>query len=198
MMIWRCLCYLIWGGVFSAALSGCFQSDYTKLVESELAKGTRQDSLLFGIKFGDTRNDFFGKCFDLNKQRLVTQGPGNTTVQYVFKDSLVHDEPAELRLLFYPAFDKNESIDEMGLEFSYLGWSPWNKALQSDSLKLKTMELLMLWYKGNEFVMADVNDRKIPVKLDGNRRILVYEKDPQSVAVRIQDILHPRFKHSIN
>lgn len=197
-MTWRCLCYLILGVSFSAALSGCFQSDYTKLVESELAKGTRQDSLLFGIKFGDTRNDFFGKCFDLNKQKLVTQGPGNTTVQYVFKDSLVHDEPTELRLLFYPAFDQNESIDEMGLEFSYLGWSPWNKALQSDSLKLKTMELLMLWYKGNEFVMAKVNDRKIPVKLDGNRRILVYEKDPQSVAVRIQDILHPRFKHSIN
>lgn len=197
-MNWRCMRYAISMVVLSAVLSGCFESDYTKLVKSELAKGIRQDSLLFGIEFGDTRNDFFGKCFDLNKKRLVSQGPGNTTVQYIFKDSLVHDEPAEIRLLFYPTFDEKEAIDEMGLEFSYTGWAPWNAPLQSDSLKLKAMELLMLWYKGNEFVMANVDDKKIPVKLDGNRRILVYEKDPQSVAVRIQDILHPRFRHSVN
>lgn len=195
-MTWRCIQYPIRILVLSFAFAGCFQSDYTKLVKSELAKGTRQDSLLFGIKFGDTRNDFFGKCFDLNKQRLVSQGPANASVQYLFTDSLFHDQPTDIRLLFYPNYDEDQVIAEMDLEFSYLAWAPWNKAYQSDSLEVKTKKLLMHWYQGNEFVTANVNDTEIPVKLDANRRILVYIKDAQSVVVKIQDILHPRFKHS--
>lgn len=182
----------------AVALFGCFQSDYTKLVKSELSKKIRQDSLLLGIWFGDTRNDFYGKCFDLNKQRLVTQGPGNTSVQYIFTDSLVHNTPTELRLLFFPTFDENDVIAEMNCELSYTGWAPWNKQLQSDSLKGKAMEILMQWYKGNEFVTAEVNQEDLPVKLDGNRRVLVYVKDRKNVIVKIQDILHPHFKHSVS
>lgn len=197
-MIWRyincpisflCLIFLF---------AGCFQSDYTKLVKSELAKGVREDSLLLGINFGDTRNDFYGKCFDLNKKHLVTQGPGNASVQYLFNDSVVHDGLTPMRLLFYPNYDEKGVIAEMSMEFSYPAWAPWNRALQSDSLKLRTMELLMNWYKGNEFVTADVNNAAMPVKLDGNRRVLVSIKDAQSVSVKVQDILHPKFKHSIN
>ena len=190
--------YLISGGLLAFLFSACFQSDYTKLVKSELEKGVRNDSLLFGISFGDTRNDFYGKCFDLNKQRLVTQGPANNSVQYMFNDSVIHKEPTEIRLLFFPEYDERGTIAEMNMEFSYPGWAPWNTALQADSLKLKTMKLLMHWYKGNEFVTADVHDAPLPVKLDANRRVLVYIKDAQSVSVKIQDILHPRFKHSVN
>lgn len=149
-----------------------------------------------GIKLGDTRNDFYGRCFDLNKQQLVTQGPQNSSVQYMFRDSLVHEKSEEIRLLFYPAFDKNNKITNMDLEFSYTGWAPWNRSLQSDTLKIKTLELLMKWYGGNEFITANINEREVPVKLDGNRRMLVYIKDQQSVLVRVQDILHPTFKHT--
>ncbi|MEX1238606.1 MAG: hypothetical protein WEB30_02785 [Cyclobacteriaceae bacterium] len=99
-------------------------------------------------------------------------------------------------MLFYPSFDKDDVISQMTFEFSYTGWAPWNKAAHADSLKEKTMQLLMLWYKGNEFVTAEVNSTRIPVKVDGNRRLLVYLKDAQSVVVRAQDILHPDFKHS--
>lgn len=184
--------------LLSMLLGGCFQSDYTKLAKAELSKGERNDSLLFGIQFGDTRNDFYGKCFDLNKKHLVTQGPANTSVQYLFNDSSNHDRPTQIRLLFFPEYDEKAKIAEMNMEFSYPAWAPWNRALQSDSLKVKTMQLLMDWYKGNEFVTAEVNNAPMSVKLDGNRRVLVYIKDAQSVAVKIQDILHPKFKHSIN
>lgn len=195
-MTWSCIRFPISIFLLSAVLCGCFQSDYTKLVKSELAKGIRQDSLLFGIKFGDTQNDFFGKCFDLNKQRLVTQGPANSSVQFVFTDSLFHDQPTDIRLLFFPNYDKDQVIAEMNMEFSYLAWAPWNKSFQSDSLEIKTKKLLMHWYKGNEFVTAKVNNTEIPVKVDANRRILVYIQDAQSVGVKIQDLLHPKFKHS--
>jgi len=176
--------------------SGC-QSDYTKLVKSELAKGVRQDSLLLGINFGDTRDQFYGKCFDLNKQRLVREGPGNNSVQYLFTDSLVHKKPTEIQLLFMPSYDDKVVITEMSMEFRYQGWTSWNLELHSDSLKVKVMELLMLWYKGNDFVTAHIQDTEQFVKVDGNRRILIYILDPQRVIVKVQDILHPMFQHSI-
>lgn len=196
-IIWRFIKYPISLAILGSFLGSCTQSDYTKLVKSELAKGIRQDSLLLGINFGDTRNDFYVKCLYLNKQQLVREGPGNTSVQYLFSDSLVHKEPTKIKLLFMPKYDRDEKIVEMEMELSYEGWAPWNRELQSDSLQVKTMQLLREWYKGNEFVTAKIMDKDIPVKVDGNRRILVFIYDPQRVVVKIQDILNPMFQHSI-
>jgi len=178
-------------------VSGCFQSDYTKLVKSELAKGVRMDSVVFGINLGDTRDEFYGKCFDLNKQRLVTAGPNGATVQYLFTDSLVHDTLTAMRMLFIPAFDKDDVIMEMNLEFSYPAWAPWNEQYHSDKLKERVLKLLMHWYKGNEFLVVNINGNDTPIKLDGNRRMIVYIKDEQNVVIKIQDIMHPNYRHSI-
>lgn len=179
-------------------LSGCWQSDYTKLVKRELKKGVRQDSLVLGIYFGKTRDEFYGKCFDLNRDSLVTEGPNGATVQYLFTDSTVHDQPVPMRLLFIPQFDENDIINEMNFEFSYVAWAPWNDQFHSDKLILKVQQLLMEWYKGNAFVMAEINGQETPVKVDGNRRMIVYIKDAQNVVVKVQDILHPKYRHSIS
>lgn len=183
--------------VLSVLFEGCVQSDYTKLVKSELAKNIRQDSLLMGINFGDTREEFYGKCFDLNQQKLITQGPGGGTVQYMLRDSLFHDNATSIRLLFIPVFDQTDHIMEMNLEFSYSAWAPWNEIYHSDKLQPKVLELLSSWYGGNEFIEVTLDSLSYPVKLDGNRRLIVYKKDAQNVVVKAQDILHPVYKHSI-
>jgi hypothetical protein len=186
-------------GVLSLCLAvvGCKESDYTRMVKSELAKGVRQDSVLLGINMGDTRDEFFGKCFDLNKRQIVTAGTG-VSVQYVFDDSVVHQQPTQMKLLFYPEFDSTNVINTMNMEFSYPGWAPWNRQLQSDSLQVRLVDLLTRWYGGNKFVMAKVNDKELPVKVDGNRRILVDIEDTQRVLVRVHDIMHPRYRHSVS
>jgi hypothetical protein len=165
------------------------------LVKSELAKGIRKDSILLGFRFGNTRNEFNGRCFDLNSQHLLTEGAGHS-VQYLFTDSLVHQKPTQIRLLFMPAFDDKEIISNIDLNFSYLAWAPWNRQLYADSLENKVKLLLMRWYGGNEFVIANIGDNKIPVKVDGNRRIVVYRDDPQRVIVRVEDMLHPKYRRS--
>lgn len=184
-------------GFFWLVIISCGQSDYTRLVKSELEKGVRQDSILLGIRFGDTQQDFFGKCFDLNQQHLVTQGPVGLSVRYDFLDSLVHKKPTDVVLLFSPTFDSTTRISEIKMELSYKGWAPWNRPLQSDSLKEKVQALLMKWYGGNDFVLAQVGPDKLPVKVDGNRRLLLRIKDAQSVEVFAQDLLHPAFMHSV-
>ncbi|MGE0772180.1 MAG: hypothetical protein AB7K37_10745 [Cyclobacteriaceae bacterium] len=185
---------LFWIGLL---LASCDRSEYSKMVRAELKKGIRNDSVLLGINLGDTRNEFYGKCFDLNRQRLVRQGPDNMSVEYIFQDSLVHPQKTQIRLLFFPAFDSLDRITDVYMEWSYSAWAPWNRHLQSDSLEKKVLRLLADWYGGNEFITAKVMDRELPVKVDANRRIVVYIKDPQSVGVNVQDILHPKFKHSI-
>lgn len=195
-MHWKSSTWVISLVILSGLIQGCIQSEYTKLVRTELSKGVRYDSLLFGINLGDSRDEFYGKCYDLNKQKLITQGPNGATVQYLFTDSLVHSTPTPLMLLFIPAFDDQDKIIEMNLEFSYVGWAPWNKELSSEVLKDNVLRLLENWYRGNPFMMIEIDDVPVPVKLDGNRRMLVYIKDEQNVVVKIHDILHPRYRHS--
>jgi hypothetical protein len=192
---WRFL--KLWSSYILILLSitACTRSEYTRMVTAELASGIRQDSILLGLSLGDSRNEFYGTCFDLNKQQIIHQGPVSASVQYNFIDSLVHDIPTPIRLLFYPGFDEEEIITDMEMEFSYAGWSPWNTDMQSDRLKEKILVLLELWYKGNRFVKAEIKNVDMDVKVDGNRRILVFIIDEQNVGVKIQDILHPRYKH---
>jgi len=175
-------------------LNGCFQSEYTRLVKQELAKGIRHDSVFLGIRLGDTQTAFRDKCFELNKERIVTEGQG-FWVQYLRPDSIPISP--KVKLLFFPTFDEKEVLSGLDLKFSFEGWAPWNKDLQSDRLMEEVKKVLMKWYGGNDFVMAHAKGNDIPVKLDGNRRIMIYNSPPEHVIVRIQDILHPMFSHTV-
>jgi hypothetical protein len=149
-----------------------------------------------GINFGDSQKAFRDKCFALNRQHLTMEGPG-FYVQYLISDSTLHKKPAVIRLLFRPSFDENDMIVDMDMKFSYPAWAPWVRQYQSDSLKVKVTQLLERWYRGNKFVTAHVKKNEIPVKVDGNRRILIFEDEPQTVVVKVQDILHPKYKETI-
>lgn len=178
-------------------LSGC-DSEYTKLVKRELKRNEVKDSILFDLHFGNTRSEFYRKCLQLNRQKLVNQGPSNSSVEYIFNDSIFHDEPTSIRLLFFPIFDSENTLIGMNYEFSYMGWAPWNEQMQASVLKPKVVELLNLWYGGNEFIELSLNEVNSFVKVDANRRIILYEKDPQSVVAKIHNLTHERFKHSIS
>ncbi|MTI39604.1 hypothetical protein [Fulvivirga lutimaris] len=188
----------IFSGVMIMLVFASCESEYTRLVKRELEKEQRLDSILFDLNFGDPRSRFYQRCLELNRQTLVTQGPSNSSVQYIFQDSLFHEEPTPMRLLFYPEFDVEDKLSGMNMEFSYMAWAPWNRELQSDYLQPKVIEMIESWYNGNKFIETEVRGANLKVKVDGNRRVLVYIKDTQTVVVKVQDLLHPQFKHSIS
>ena len=170
---------------------GCTHEDtslqYNKLVKAEMASGKRADSIFFGIYFGMPSKEFYLHCWNMNKKGLFTDGQNNSAVLY----KLNHNElshPASIN--FYPAFGTS-GIYRMKATIEYDGWAPWNKKLYSNYLMPDVVKMLSKWYPGNPFIeMVDKEKgRKIFVKVDGNRRILVGLNDDRLVNLDYTDLL---------
>ena len=46
----------------------------------------------------------------------------------------------------------------------------------------------------------EVKSKEVPlkVKVDGNRRLILVKKNDHIVSVKVQDILHPNYMHSVS
>lgn len=175
--------------LLATGLMGC-KSDYQQYVDREMASTTTQDSLIFGMRIGQTKKDFYAICWDLNKQKLIGQGTGNRTARYVADQDTTGDNLDAKEVLFYGIFDDNDIMQGMEMTYSYIAWSPWNRNKQSDSLLVTLRNQYERHYPGNEFIAIDIKELKTPalVKIDGNRQILMYAKGPKDVAVKIEDL----------
>jgi len=167
-MIWMVPVALI-----ALLMVGCSPgSRYEYRLKKELASGVRYDSLFMGIHFGMSDKDFYTLCWELNREGVIRQSNSNTSVEYDPGEKLKH--PATLE--FYPKF-VDSKIVEMPIKFSYDGWAPWNKELSSGQL----VEDIRAWYEdeyGKGFIAVTHPLRgKAFTKIDGNRRITIYQED---------------------
>jgi len=147
-------------------------SRYEYRLKKELASGVRHDSLFMGMYLGMTDKDFYTLCWELNREGVIRQSHSNTSVQFHPGEQLNH--PATMN--FYPKFVDGK-IAEMPVQFSYDGWAPWNKELSSARL----VEDIREWYEkeyGKGFIAVTHPVRgKAFTKIDGNRRITIYQED---------------------
>ncbi len=159
---------------------------YKNTVERELSSEQRVDSLFFGVYLGMSSKEFYGHCWEMNKEGLFTNGENNSTVLYKLNNGEL-SYPASMN--FYPAFFKDE-IYQMSASFEYDAWAPWNKHLHTDSLQPRVLELYKKWYsEGNPFIsMKDEKRGTIYVKVDGNRRIIIGRYDERRVKVDYTDL----------
>ncbi|MFK7812050.1 MAG: hypothetical protein AB8B59_06120 [Maribacter sp.] len=172
-------------------LISCNESEYSKVVKKEMGKGIINDSLLFGLKLGDTQKEFYNKCWKLNKDGVIMQGPKNSFVQYDLPTKKNDTTAQNIRMLFYGIFDEKKIMTGLDMKFSYEAWALWNKSLQADKLALALQDTLVSWFPGNKFI--EVPLEKVPgqtfIKVDGNRRIMIEPlKDNKEVDVRIDDL----------
>jgi len=159
--------------VAALIIGGCTPGKkYERRLEKELASGVRYDSLFMGISFGMTEDEFFDHCWKLNKENKVKQGTSNMSVEYAMKDELEH--PATMN--FYPVFEDGK-IAEMPVRFIYNGWAPWNKELSASNLALDVKH----WYEqiyGKGFItVAHPMKGEAYTRIDGNRRITIYNEN---------------------
>lgn len=164
------------------------ESDYSKLVKKELASGIKNDSLFFGMKFNNTKQDFFDICKDLNTKKIISEGPQNKFAKYTIKPT--DEKESSIQMLFYGIFNKENTMTGMNMRFSYDAWSPWDKKHFSDQLIPFLKDTLEKWFPGNKFINVDLKKLKkeVFIKIDGNRQIKMYTLNAEDVIVKIEDL----------
>lgn len=157
------------------------KSDYEQLVESELEKGVRNDSLFLGYYFGMERQEFFDYSWQLNQQQVIL---GGSRIEYELDN---FKKNATMR--FYPEF-KDNRIYKMPVEISYDAWAPWNKDLFSDSLIVEVLDHYKDEY-GDDFIKTrhPENGKEAWINISGNRRIAIFKKDDTVVQIEFMDLL---------
>ncbi len=168
------------------------ESEYSKLLKKELKSGKSFNDLVLGLKIGQTKDDFYEICADLNKKKLITSGARNLYPEYILypKDSVENGK--KIRMSFMGIFDNDRIMKGMDIRFNYYSWIAWREEYNSDNLINEIKDTLQLWYPGNNFIEIDLKlDSKnnlAYVKIDGNRQITMYKIDGRDVAVIIEDV----------
>ena len=168
------------------------ESEYSKLLKKELKSGKSFNDLVLGLKIGQTKDDFFEICAELNKKKLITSGARNLYPEYILypKDSVENGK--KIRMSFMGIFDNDRIMKGMDIRFNYYSWIAWREEYNSDNLIDEIKDTLQLWYPGNNFIEIDLKlDSKnnlAYVKIDGNRQITMYKIDGRDVAVIIEDV----------
>lgn len=158
------------------------KTEYQKLVDSELATGIRNDSLFLGMYFGMSSEEFYKRCWELNKSGLIMEGGNNATVHYKI-DGLKEKGAFE----FYPIF-KDEKLQSMTGYVHYFAWAPWNRDLYAESLIEDFKELLETWYGVGFILVPSPGTGKAYAHISGNRRIVLYYTKDERVEVLFTDL----------
>ncbi|MEM8892785.1 MAG: hypothetical protein AAGD28_32690 [Bacteroidota bacterium] len=170
---------------FSYSCETTPEQEYRKREAKELASGVRNDSLFLGLYLGMTMDDFYARCWEMNKMGLIMEGANNTTVNYPIQE---FKHPASME--FYPS-SENGFVTAMPISFYYDGWAPWNKEMQANKLIVEVIGLMEEWYGPGftEIENPTLVGSNAFLKVDGNRRITVYYVDESKVKVDIVDLV---------
>lgn len=156
--------------------------NYDQWVEQELARGVRQDTLFMDYYLGMPSKDFYNYSWELNKQGLIKEGPGNNTVQYRL-DEL--NEPA--LMFYYPKFHEGK-IAEMSVKIRYTAWAPWNKDLFSEALEPEVLKMMERWHSVQFRKITHSSGNHLYLNIDANRQIVLEKIDDQFVQVKYTDL----------
>ena len=154
-----------------------------------MSTGQVYTDLFFDLEMGQTRKNFYDRCWDLNAQKMISQGPGNNYARYLIPVTDGKDT-SNIEMLFYGIFDTQDIMRGMDMKFSYTSYAPWNEIRHSDQLLEALKEKYMKDYPGNEFIKIDLDLEygEAVVKVDGNRQIVMYPLSQKDVAVKIEDL----------
>lgn len=177
--------------LLSTLLLSCSDSEYAKLVKAEMATGIIHDSLLFNMKFGQSKEYFLQSCWRLNQKGIVGNGPGSRTVKYELPSVHEKPHPTDMTLLFFGTFNEEKEMTGMDFQFYYNAWSIWNETLQAEKLLPVVKDSLLKWYPGNDFIKVPLEKSGTHswVKVDGNRRITIRPlDDDRLIKAKIDDL----------
>ena len=169
---------------------GCQKkSEYSTILTRELEKKNEFNDLIFDMKIGQSRQDYFDICYQLNKQKKIISGERSLNPELILKSKNGSTKGSNIKMSFNGIFNEKKTMRGFEMRFYFTGWSNWNKDLSSENLLFQLKDTLRKWFPGNDFFKVNFeNNFSAEVKIDGNRRILAYKVNSKDVAVRIDDM----------
>jgi len=146
---------------------------YQEILDVELAKDDRYDSLFYGIHFNMTTPAFLDHCFEMNQQKIFYQYGVGSEVIIKFEKGFKY--PVDF--VFFPNLEKH-LIQELKGRFSYYGSNPFQKDRGSHVLIADLVRQMEKWYGGRKFIKMAASEKWLPeiyIKIDGNRKITLEE-----------------------
>ncbi|MFC0655149.1 hypothetical protein [Mongoliitalea lutea] len=160
------------------------KTEYEQVKERELKSGKVVEELFLDLRLGMGRKDFYGTCWEHNKNGILTNGAHY--LQVLYNPILPSGKVANMH--FYPKFEEDH-LYYMPIEILYQDWFPTNEEFSIDNLMKDVMAMLEKWY-GEGFFEVSNKGKTVSamVKVDGNRVIRVHKKNINTVRVEILDL----------
>ena len=176
--------------IFGMLIFGCKnQSEYTKVLKRELENKSEFNDLIFDMKIGQSRQDYFDICYKLNQKKLIVSGERSLNPELTLKSKDDSVKGGNIKMSFNGIFNEEQIMRGIEMRLYFTGWSSWNKDLSSNNLLVQLKDTLIGWFPGNDFFKVNFeNNLSAEVKIDGNRRILAYVVNSKDVAVRVEDM----------
>ena len=175
--------------IFSLIVGCQRKSEYSAILTRELEKENEFNDLIFDMKIGQSRQDYFDICYQLNKQKKIISGERSLNPELILKSKNGLTKGSNIKMSFNGIFNEKKTMRGFEMRFYFTGWSNWNKDLSSENLLFQLKDTLRKWFPGNDFFKVNFeNNLSAEVKIDGNRRILAYKVNSKDVAVRIEDM----------
>lgn len=155
---------------------------------NELAKGVRYDSLVHGIHFGMSMEDFTRHCAQMNRNKVFMPNSQGNAVRVIFIEGF--REPVHFE--FFPDQNPTQTLVRLIGALRYESFSYYDKKYAIENLIEEAILFFENSYGGNEFIAIQHENVLLEskfVKIDGNRMITLSPTfDGQVVEVVFEDL----------
>ena len=171
------------------ALSGCREAadlSPRQRYERDLAAARKaeltHDEVFLGLKLGVPRQAYFDRCTVLNREKKITMSGGGNAVDHQLPDEL----PRPAVMTIAPDFGEDrKTVRAYDVLFSYVDWSPWNKAAHGTQLMEDLKPFLAEHFGEGFYAVSDPQRGEVWVKFDGKRRVEGWVEDERVARVRV-------------
>lgn len=171
------------------SLSSCFFQGHTKLspleskIKIESQKAERRDDFILGLKLGQNKKTFYDLCWQLNKEKKISNGTQSASVMYLIKDSVGR----EIEMNFFPRFFENK-IYKFDVTLNYKAWAPWNKDLWAEAMLKEVPLILNTLFGEAELLQIQKNNTQRFYRVESNRLMHFQVADEKFVSLIVRDL----------
>ena len=159
--------------ILALTITGC-EPNYEEVVQEELRRGERYDSVVHKVRLGMSYDAFTRYCFEQNQRGVFKPNATGNAVQLTWTEGFGF--PVKFEFFPTEVTDKFAPIRAYRASVRYRDYSLYNPKMAVEHLLPETLAYFERGYGGRNFLRVPQDDPWVKyryVKVDGNRQITV-------------------------